>query len=204
MFRPWWLLVVLWLLPPLAHAQAVLPGLDEPRDEAWRALGGVWVTSAVTLDKGMTVGLGGEVRRRLSDGPYFVGARLGWSSADDSTASWQLQHDLGLVALTGGIEKTTQVARFAASLSAGGMLLRGAATRHQAKRLEGLGITDLTRVGWSAGPWTSIDLSLALQVRAGFCILISAGPFAAFPATDGSSLSTRFGVQSTLGVFRAL
>lgn len=176
----------------------MLPGLEEPQAEAWRVLGGVWMTSAIGFDTGASVGLG-AARRRLAGGPFSAGARLGWSSADEASSAWQLRRDHGVVAATAGIERVTQVARFSASLGVGVLVMRGQATRHQANRLEGLGITDLARVGWTAGPWTSLDFSLALQVRSGFCVFVSAGPFAAFSALDGASLAPRFGLQSMLG-----
>ncbi len=128
------------------------------------------------LDTGQLLGpsLGGAWRTAL--GFNFGGQdQLGFTSG--STDTHVLRHTEARVQLTAGAGVQLEDALVGLELGFGGLLVHERRTRHQARRLEALGLTDdLRATGWSLGPIAFLDAVARLFLFSGWGVALRAGP----------------------------
>lgn len=142
----------------------------------------------LTLDLGLFGGLPSALNTGQLLGPSLGGAwrtgfgfhfggqvQLGFASG--ATDTHQLHHTEARVQLTAGAGVQLKDALLGLELGVGGLLVHERRTRHQARRLEALGLTDdLRATGWSLGPIVSLDGVLRLFILHGWGVALRAGP----------------------------
>lgn len=197
----------LLLLPITARAQVdgpvVLPGVEGWEGPgSWRVSGGVLWGSAVALDEGMPFGFGVEGLRRVGTSPFLFGARLSFTRATEASTAWVVRHDHPAASLLARVEGSRGPGLVYAQLGAGAMAVIERAQRHQFERLKGLGLDNLEEHAWSMGPWTSLEVGVAVRVRGGLSATIGGGPTLAAQQVTGQ-WRWRVGFQTMLGVSHA-
>jgi hypothetical protein len=75
--------------------------------------------------------------------------------------------------------------------------------RRQYPRLGEAGVVDRERTGWTLGPLLFAEAGLALDLRAGWLLLVSAAPTWTRQVVNDAPVS-RWGAQASVGVGRAL
>jgi hypothetical protein len=108
-----------------------------------------------------------------------------------------------LAALAAGIEgRLGTVGRLRAQLDAGALVIRQNGERQQYDRLKAVGMTDLRRDGWSAGPYVGADLGLELAFEEPWRAVLLIGPAYTVQTVSGTR-EGRWLLSTALGVARA-
>lgn len=167
-----WLPLV--LLPALAHADdrlltgetfAVAPGGDYQLD------GGLVAGLPAALPSGITTGLGVGITRRCGC-LFSYGARISWSTVEETDQIWIVDHSDYRLRVTGAIRHDAGRGSIALRLGGGATLVHEVRTRQQSSRLGDPMEERAVRVL----PALDVELVLALRIAGPWSAIIAGGP----------------------------
>jgi hypothetical protein len=168
-----WLPLV--FLPALAHADPGRLLSDDtftvPPAGTWLVDAGVITGLPAALPAGMSTGLGAGITRTCGC-LFSYGARISWSTVDETSESWLVtQQDLRL-RLTGAIRHDAGRGSIALRLGAGGTLVREIRDRQQSSRLGDPIETHALRML----PAAELEAVVSLHIAGSWAVVISGGP----------------------------
>ena len=147
---------------------------------------------------GLSLGVTGEVERRISTLPLFVSARLQWTSASAANESWIIDHQQFVAAIGGGVAATLGAGRVWAQAGGGASGLYEVLSRPQLQRIQNAGVSGGTETSFSLGPTAFAEVGVAVRMRL-VNAFVAGGPTAARTLVDGSG-RWRAGGATRLGI----